>query len=271
MTVTTFTSLNVGVSRTVYDQSSRLSAALNNSPVDAAAPVREAQNASGATAVTVSSSISAQDPTAPLRVQAVSAALSSASLDVLDSGATQVLRILGQLQSLASRANFQGLLEGQRLQLDGQFQALRISINNVPPAPEGAEFTGASLVGSAAGAISAEDAAAVLGGFSSNKLLGADANLLTEESADQALEVINRAIATITTQREVIGRLQDVAEFTSASVGSALQNQDAQNASFEDFEQSQPSIAAALQANGSQATAVQTSKLPANVLQLLGS
>lgn len=264
MTVTT-TSLSAGVSRTIYDQSTKLSAILNNTQAAATAPVREQASA---TSVDVSDELLNQSTAPSLRVQSVSVAFNATKLDVIDSGATQVLRILGQLQSLASRATFSGISEGERLVLDGQFQALRLSINNVPPAPQGSEYVGSALVGSAAAELSPEDGSAILGGFLDTKLLSADINVKTPEAATQALETIARATTTISTQRETLGRLQDVVDFAAASVNGALQNQDALKATFDDTVET-PSIASLLQQQSTQATAVQTARLPNNILQLL--
>lgn len=264
MTVTT-TSLSAGVSRTIYDQSTKLSAILNNTQAATTAPVRQQTDA---TAVDVSEELLSQGAAPSLRVQSVSVAFNATKLDVIDSGATQVLRILGQLQSLASRATLSGISEGERLVLDGQFQALRLSINNVPPAPQGSEYTGASLVGGTSAELSPQDSSAVLGGFLDTKLLSADINIKTPEAAGKALESIATATTTISAQRETIGRLQDVVDFAAASVNGALQNQDALKASFDDTVET-PSIASLLQQQSTQATAVQTARLPNNILQLL--
>ena len=266
MTVTNL-SLNAGVSRTVFDQSSKLSAvfknaqnAANSTPTSAASTDSEA-----VTNDVINSSLPA------LRVQSVDVAFSATKLDVLDSGTTQVLRILGQLQSLATRANFSGLTEGERTLLDGQFQALRFSINSVPPAPQGATFSGGALVGSNGTGISEKDASATLGGFVDTNLLGqgTTTNLLTQDSAQQAINTITKSISNILEQRETIGRLQDAVDFTSASVNGALQNQEALSATFDDLETEQPSIATLLQQQPAQAANVQTARLPDNILQLL--
>lgn len=256
MTVTS-TSLSTGVTRALLDQSTRLSAVLNNQT-----PAPQAKSVDASAAVQVEDTAT-QDETVALRVQSVTVSFSSTKLDTLDSGATQVLRILGQLQSLAARATLPGLSDSERTVLAGQFQALKVAINNVPPAPPGSEFSAATVLGTLAGDVSAEDADAVLGGFSADALVG-DADISSEAGAQAAVVVIADATSKIAAQRETIARLQSVTEFAGANIEGALQNQEAQNATFDDV-----SLAAVLQSNSDKAQAAQTARLPNNILQLL--
>lgn len=256
MTVTS-TSLSTGVTRALQDQSSRLSAVLNNKPI------AQTKNADASVAVQVADATEANEAVT-LRVQSVTVSYASTKLDVLDSGATQVLRILGQLQSLASRASLPGLSDSERVVLSGQFQALANAINNVPPAPPGSEFTPAQLLGGLAGAVPQQDADVTIGGFSVSKLLG-DANVTTETASQAAVAIIAEATVKVAAQRETIGRLQSVAEFAGATIEAGLQNQEAQNATFDDVD---VSLAAALAQSDKVANA-QTSRLPADILKLL--
>lgn len=263
MTVTTNT-LSTGVTRTLIDQSAKLSAALNNREAKAAGSTQSAPQ------VAVADSAPDVTDAVALRVGAVNVALSNTKLDVLDSGATQVLRILGQLQSLASRATLAGLPESELAVINGQFQALRLSINNVPPAPPGSEYTATSVLGSLAADLPAELTSAVVGGFKDTNFLGEGevTNLRTPDAAQQALQTVGEAIARVVTQRDTIESLKAVSGFAAASVESALQNQEALSATFDGIEET-PSLVNLLQQQGAQAVQVQTSRLPANILQLL--
>ncbi len=256
MTVTS-TSLSTGVTRALQDQSARLSAVLNSKPV------AQTKNADASVAVDVADSAPVNEAVT-LRVQSVTVSFSATKLDVLDTGATQVLRILGQLQSLASRASLAGLSDSERTVLSGQFQALANAINNVPPAPPGSEFTAEQLLGSLAGDVPAQDGGATVGGFSVSKLLG-DANLSSEAAAEAAAQTIAVATVKVAAQRETVGRLQAVVEFAGAAIEGGLQNQEAQNATFDDVD---VSLAAALSQSDKVANA-QTNRLPADILKLL--
>lgn len=264
MTVTTSVSLSTSVTRTLTDQSSKLSAILNNS--SSAAPVAKSADVSAS----AKDSAPVVDDSLALRVDSVNIALTSTKLDVLDSGATQVLRILGQLQSLATRATLTGISDSEREVIQGQFQALRIAINNVPPAPPGSEYTASSLLGGVAADLPEADAKAVVGGFNDVKLLG-DSNVASEAAAKAASQTIGDAIAKIAAQRVTIGNLKDTTDFAAASVDAALANQEAAKANFAEFEILPPTLAYTLELQPGKSADVQTAKLPSNILQLLNS
>ncbi len=268
MTVTP-TTLSAGVTRTITDQSSKLSAALNNRETPIVAPTKSV-DASAPVRVDTTTQSKLSD-SLNLRVQSVGVAFTASNLDVIDSGAAQVLRILGQLQSLASRASLPGLSDSERSVLDGQFQALRLSINNVPPAPPGSEFTGAALVAGTGIDLSKEDAKAVVGGFKDTNFLGegTSTNLLTEKSAQKAVETIAVSATGVASQRDTLVRLQQTVNFAAASVDAALQNQEALKASFDDVDVAAPALAAQLQDQAVKVAAAQTNRLPNNILQLL--
>ena len=269
MTVTTALP-TAGITRSnLLDQSTKLAAALKTS-VPASVSV-ENSTPTNAQSTDVNTSALAQSPTVSFRLDALNVAFVGTKVDVIDSGATHVSRLLGQLQSLATRASAGGLSKSALEQLDGQFQALRLAINNVPPGPPNEDIPVSSLVENLPG--STVDNTAFVGGFNDKKLLG-NANLLTQEAAQAATPVITAASATIDTQRVVLAAVKNDVDFAAATIDSALQNQNALGSTLTVEEASgntvpNASLAASLQANPNAAIAAQTNRLPANILQLL--
>lgn len=272
MTVTT-TSLAAGVTRTLGDQSSKLSAALSSrasATASSASRTPSPETNSYSVAVTDSTKIQAQ--ALALRVDSLNVTFVGTQTDVIDTGIVQVSRILDQLQSLATRANMGGLSDSALELLNGQFQALRLSINNVPPQPPGSEMDAGELLESLG--VSAPEINAKLGGFSDTKLLGPkeQTDLLSSENASRALATVASAQTKIDAQRETLAVLKETVEFTNASVEGAIQNQEASRATLTDadFDVSEKAtLAESLLANPQAAIAAQTNRLPANVLQLL--
>ena len=282
MTVTLTSSLAAGVTRTLGDQSTSLSAALNSGSVANATDATSTTGTQSTSADAVQTSLVDQDQVSTLRINALNIAFIGTQLDTISTGATQVQDILGQLASLAAQAGSSALPNSQRIELDGEFQALAAALDQVPPQPPGSQYpsdtllnalptSSASTSGTTAGSSNSN---VVLGGFSSNALLGgaSTTNLLTPDSAQQASSTIAGAATSIANQRSVIGGLQDTVDFSAASVDGALQNQDAASSTLtpDDLSnQASLSLQASLQADSANAIAAQTSRLPANVLQLL--
>jgi len=218
-----------------------------------------------------------QQPPLNLRVDSLSISYVGAKADTIDSGATQVSRLLDQLQSLATRANLGGLSESALELLNGQFQALRLSISNVPPSPaETVEV--AQLLGQVPGGLESEigqQAVAqklTVGGFNDDKAFLGNANLLTQAAAQEAVVTVAAAQEKVSAQSDLIGRVKEVIDFASASAETAVQNQGALRSTLEESDfsgYSAASLQALLQAQPDAARAIQTGKLPGNVLQLL--
>lgn len=271
MTVTTSLPAT-GITRSIGDQSSKLSAVLNNKPVESTtasnAPVESAQ-------VKVDASTE-QQPPLNLRVDTLSIAYAGAKTDVVDNGASQVSRLLDQLQSLATRASLGGLSESAMELLNGQFQALRLSISNVPPAPP--EKVGvAELLGEIPGGLESalgQQAVAeklTVGGFNDDQALLGDANIQTQEAAQKAVSTIADAQELVKAQSALVGRVKEAIDFASASAETAVQNQSALRSTLDesDFEGNTISLQALLQSQPDAAKLAQTSKLPPNALNLL--
>ena len=268
MTVTT-TSPAAGVTRTTLDQSTKLSAALNVASNASVSSTNSNAETRATVAVETETSALSQSSTVSFRLDSLNIALAGTKVDVVDSGAAQVSRLLGQLASVASQATTSGLSESALELLNGQFQALRLAINNVPPGPPGAVFTVQEL---AEGFESAQDAKAKVGGFSDTALLG-DANLSTAAAAQAAVSTIADASKAIDAQRVILSNLQAEVDFAAATVDTAIQNQDALRSTLSADDVSgktaTASLAASLQADQGAAIAAQTARLPENILKLL--
>lgn len=272
MTVTTSLPAAGIITRSIGDQSSKLSAVLNNKSVESTA----APNASVASAQVQVAASTEQQPPLNLRVDTLSIAYVGSKTDVVDNGATQVSRLLDQLQSLATRASLGGLSESALELLNGQFQALRLSISNVPPAPP--EKVGvADLLGQVPGGLESElgqQAVAeklTVGGFNDDKAILGTANLLTQSAAIEAVATIASAQELVASQSVLIGKVKEVIDFASASAETAIQNQSALLSTLDesDLEDSGATLQSLLQAQPDAAKLAQTAKLPANVLNLL--
>lgn len=265
MTVTS-TVPTTGVIRSLGDQSVKLSAVLNNSQ-----PAIKEASANAASVTVAAPDEVKQFPPLNLRVESVNVGYVASNVGAIDVGAAQVSAILGQLRSIAVRANASGLSESARVALAAQFKALVGKVGAVPPSPQPKLDVADTLqaLGSDASAIDAGAPKQI--GFTSNELIGG-ADVSTEASAKAALETISNAQATVGAQQVVIAQLKDIAEFASASVETALQNQDALRATFTPDDiagKAGSSLIDALRAQSEQATIAQTSKLSSDVLKLI--
>ena len=274
MTVTN-TTLGAGVIRTYVDQSANISAALRSASSTPAnsATANATSSVSGSYELATSTNDSSTQALA-LKADSLNISYAGTQLDTVGQGAQEVSGILNQLQSLATLASVGGLTESARAQLNGQFQALRASINNVPPQPPGSEYDGADLlqsVGLTAG--SSNTGSLVVGGFTDTAILGgADQTLLSQDGATQALAAVASGQQKIGGQLETIASLQQSVDFAASSVDVALQNHEAASSSLSEEDlggSAAVSLQASLQASPDVAKNVQTGRLPDGVLQLL--
>ena len=274
MTVTTALPVT-GVIRNQGDQSVKLSAVLNNRGIDKVA-TDTSNNVSQSAQVVAQAQ--EQYPPLNLRVDALSVAVAGSQTDSIDSSAQQVSRLLDQLLSLATRASLGGLSESALELLNGQFQALRLAVSNVPPSPPQAlpvtELL-SNIPGGLDSALGKEAAAGnlVVGGLNNDKTLLGDANVATVDAANAAIVTIANAQQTVDAQRVLLARVKDEVEFASVSADGALANQEALRSTLSEADldgtTSGQSLIATLQAQADAARAVQTSRLPANVLNLI--
>lgn len=261
-----FTSPTTGIVRSLGDQSVKLSAVLNN----------RAPAAKEASADTQSVKVAAPDavpqfPPVSLRVEAVNVASVASRVQSFDAGATEVSNIIGQLQSIALRANDAGLSEAEREILKAQFHALARAAGTVPPPPakEIPVDEAAAALGSAAPDLG-KDAPKVLG-FNSQKLFG-DADIDTVEAASEAVETLKTAAAVVEGQRNVAAKLVDAADFASASIDTAIENQAALASTLTEDDiagKAGASLVDTLRAQSDNARLAQTSRLPDDVLKLI--
>lgn len=277
MTVTT-SLLATGAIRSLGDQSTKLSAVLNNRAVDDTRTVPDRSLlASNSTQVDANPKPE-QYPPLNLRLDTLSLAIAGTNTDGVDSTVQQVTRLLAQLQTLASRASLGGM-SAQALELiSGQFQALRLSIGNVQPSPPRVVPV-ASLLEAVPGGLESplgQQALATnltVGGVNDEKALLGDINIATVDAAKQALGVITRAIETVDAERVLVARVKEAIDFAAASTEGALANQEALRSTLTEGDLNGTadgkSLIATLQAQSENARLVQTSRLPNNVLQLL--
>jgi flagellin len=112
-----------------------------------------------------------------------------------------------------------------------------------------------------------------IGGLSDADLFGGeDVNILSAENADTALQSIQAAQNTVTAQRAEIGSFQQGLDFASATLETAIQNQEAARAELSDAdiaEISTESAQAKVQRQASISLLAQTNRLSSNVLSLL--
>jgi flagellin len=225
-----------------------------------------------------------QSTTSELRQASSNLALGSSLSQVADGGAEQIQKALTQLQSLAQQASSPVLNDENRAQLNEQFKQLTESIDRLA---KGTSFNGKSLLD---GSLSGDDAVtlgSLLGSpedslgsslsvdnLSSSSLLGSSSlNILSADSAGQALTSIQSALNQITSTRANIGAFQQAADFAAANVESAIVNQEAAQSTLSDTdfaEASTESSLAEVQRNASIALAAQGNRLTPALLQLIG-
>lgn len=267
MTVTV-TSPNAGVTRILNDPGVR--APESPSTINTARAITDSV-LTRATADSVSVAAASQSEDLNLRAAALNVAIVGTQLDVLDTGSAEVSRILGQLQNLASRASLGGLSESAIEVIDGQFQALRIVINNVPPRARvglGALDTAETLATTTPA--NGENNAVELGGFTDTQFFGprGEANLRTPEAANNVLQQVDSALSQVDSQRGVIQGLQQRTERAQATVESGLENLAASRSGAPQDDAA--TLLSQLSKAGPDLLALQTARLPANVVQLLG-
>lgn len=123
--------------------------------------------------------------------------------------------------------------------------------------------------------VSASDSLAVSFGAANTDTIfsGQTLDVLTQEAASTAVEVIQDAIDKITSVRAEVGALQSRFNFASANVQSSLQNQDAARGVLLDTDVAAESTAystAQVQLQAGIAVLAQANQLPQNLLKLIG-
>ena len=223
-----------------------------------------------------------QSVTSGLRQASGNLALGSSLSQVADGGISQIETALNQLQSLAQQARSPALNDANRQQLNQQFQQTLTSINQIA---QGTSFNGKPLLD---GSLSGDNALSLdsllgssdstlsslsISSLTSSSLLGSSINILSADSAGQALASISSALSQTTATRTNIGAFQQSVNFASANIDSAITNQEAAQANLTDSDlgiESTNNSLADVQRNASIALAAQGNRLAPQLLQLVG-
>ncbi|MBY0408479.1 MAG: hypothetical protein K2Q01_12375 [Rickettsiales bacterium] len=224
-----------------------------------------------------------QSVTAELRQASGNLALGSSLSQVADGGVEQISNALNQLRSIAQQASSPVLNDENRAQLNEQFQQTLKTIDDLA---RNTSFNGKSLLDGSltgGGALSLDSLLGStesglgnlsIGNLNSQTLLGgAGANVLSADSAGQALSAIAGALNQVTATRTGIGAFQQSVNFAAANVDSAIFNQEAAQAVLSDTDlatESTVSSLAEVQRNAAIALAAQGNRLAPQLLQLVG-
>lgn len=224
-----------------------------------------------------------QSTTSALRQTSGNLALGASLAQVADGGAEQIQNALNQLKSLAQQASSPVLNDSNRAQLNEQFQQTLKSIDQLA---KNTSFNGKTLLdGSLSGSESLSlssllgSSDTTLGGslsvdsLSSSSLLGSSINILSADSAGQAVSSLSTALNQVTSTRTSIGAFQSAIGFAAANVDTAIANQEAAQAQLSDADigiESTNNSLAEVQRNASIALAAQGNRLAPQLLQLVG-
>ncbi len=222
-----------------------------------------------------------QSTTSALRQASGNLALGSSLSQVADGGAGQIENALNQLKSLAEQSRSPVLNDANRQQLNEQFQQTLASIDQIA---KDTSFNGKPLLDGSVSGSNALSLDSLLGSsdstlsslsidsLSSSSLLGSGSNILSADSAGQALGAITGALTQVTSARTSIGAFQQATNFAAANVDSAITNQEAAQATLSETDLSTASTnnsLADVQRNASIALAAQGNRLAPQLLQLV--
>lgn len=265
MTVSTIASLTAGVTRALGTDKSKLASSISN----LLNPGGGANTASDALSVATS----LQAEIASLRIASRNVEQASSLVNVAQGGAQQVDTVLSQLQNLATQASSNTLSADQRGQLSSQFAQLTQQIDQIV---NGTQFNGQKLLdGTANPLASSGDASGAIGGLRRQDLFGnATLSLQTADAAQAASQAIAKAQSYVAAQRSNLANLSDGISVASATVQSALQNQDASRSNLNETDLTTALISAStpnlLATYSEQSLRAQTNRLPPSLVQLLG-
>lgn len=278
MTVTSLTSLAAGIQRELNTRNTRVSESIN-----ALASGNRLSKASTDVA-SLSVAISLQNQVSSLRGAALNISQASSVLQVAEGGVTQVSETLERMAKIATQANSGTLSDADRKQLNVEFNDLRKQLGKIA---EETNFNGVKLLdGSfdadtqglafAIGNFTGSEMNVKLPNLSDEALFGKDAKLGlgTQGDAGNALASVRAAQVSLAQSRADIGTYQYRLSFAQGAVESAIQNQDAGRALLGDADITLLSTLQAQNQVGQSAASsllAQANRLPANILQILGS
>ncbi|MFM9891078.1 MAG: flagellin [Rickettsiales bacterium] len=268
MTVSTIASLAAGISTALGKSdpklASRITSLFNSSSTnDKADPF--------------SVTTSVQSELASLRIATRNVAQASTQIAIAQRGAGEVSDTLNQLQQLATQASDPALSDSDRAQLDNQFQQLRQQITTTV---NRTSFGGQTLLDAKSSPLaSAADGSGGFAGLTDRALFGkTDLNLRTASAAQAATTSLTQAQTYVSAQQAALSSVAQGVDVASATVLTALQNQDAARSSVsaEDFTTElltgsainpKPDLLASY---SQQSLRAQSNRLPPSLVTLLG-
>lgn len=218
-----------------------------------------------------------QSGTAGLRQISGNLAQARSVLQVAGDGVSQIQQALQQLQAVAQQAASPVLNDDNRKVLNQQFQQLVAQIDQVASRTN---FNNKSLLDGTAN-LSLGDFIAAEGDAPSLDIAdltvvglfgGKNPGLLTPSATEEAIALLGEALAQVLGVRTDIGAFAQTVDFASASVDSALINQQAALSNVADTDFTEAATALSLlstQQQAATAAAVQGNKLTPVVLQLI--
>ncbi len=231
---------------------------------------------------TLSTATQLQSQVSTLRQASSNLAQASSITQVADGGSEQIQNVLIQLQSLAQQANSPTLNASTRSDLNQQFTALVSEINQLANNTSfgGQNLLDGSLSGGSSlsidgllGSNSSGNDSLSISSLSASSLLPGSPNILSADTAGQALSTVNNALSEITGVRATIGSFQQSLNFASANVDSAINNQEAASSTLSETDFASASTTkdeASILQNAAIALLAQGNKLSPALLQLVG-
>lgn len=278
MTVTSLTSLAAGIQRELNTRNTRISENIN------ALVTGNRLSKASSDVASLSVAVSLQNQVSNLRGAALNISQASSVLQVAEGGVDQLSGVLERMAKIATLANSATLSDAERKELGTEFTTLRKQITKTA---DETNFNGVKLFDGSFDA-DTQGLAFAIGNFtggemnlklqdlSEEALFGKDAalNVATGADAANALAALRAAQVSLAQSRADIGAYQYRLSFAQGAVESAIQNQDASRALLGDADIALFSgLQAQTQVGQSAATSLlaQANRLPANILQILGS
>jgi len=228
--------------------------------------------------------ISSQLQSQVVGLKQVSGSLAQANslTQVADGAIDQSGKIVDRLKEIALQAGNGAINADQRKLLDKEFQAL---VKELDSQVANTQFNGKNLLdGSVSGGnkLSLSNLLATdndgdnelsIDSLASDALFkGKSLDVLSADGAADAIEALNAARTIIATARANVGAFQQTLNYASASIDSAIVNQEAARSLLSDsdfFDSATQSQQSQVQRNAQLSLAAQTNRLPAALLQLV--
>lgn len=223
-----------------------------------------------------------QSEVAGLKQVSQSLAQATSLTQVADGAISRSQEIVGRLQEIALQASNGATNSDQRAQLDEEFQAL---VQELDRQVADTQFNGQNLLdgtlsGDKALSLSnllndnsGEDSGLSIDNLASNVLFsGKSLDVLSVDGAQQALGSLDVAQTRIAAARASVGAFQQTLNYASASIDTAIINQEAARSLLSDadfLEAVTDSQQAQVQRNAQLSLAAQTNRLPSTLLQLI--